>query len=113
MFPAITGKRSYQIARLDQIGMACGDRTRGDSKVIQTNWVSAAGADIDAVEKEMAAYLSCKYAVGRSCGPASLHLAAKLRKKPLPSIVSVWCAWTQQPRSMKLVGFWTLSRACA
>ena len=36
------------------------------------------GTNIDAVENEMAAYLGMKYAVGLSCGTASLHLATKL-----------------------------------
>ena len=55
-----------------------GDEQRWVDEAIQTNWVSTVGANIDAVEKEMAAYLGCKYAVGLSCGTASLHLATKL-----------------------------------
>ena len=45
---------------------------------IQTNWVSTVGANINAVEDEIAAYVGCKYAVGLSSGTASLHLATKL-----------------------------------
>lgn len=55
-----------------------GDEQRWVDEAIQTNWVSTVGANIDAVEKEMAAYLGCKYAVGLSCGTAALHLATKL-----------------------------------
>ena len=55
-----------------------GDEQRWVDEAIQTNWVSTVGANIDAVEKEMAEYLGCKYAVGLSCGTASLHLATKL-----------------------------------
>lgn len=45
---------------------------------IQTNWVSTVGANIDAIEKEVADYIGVKYAVGLSCGTAALHLATKL-----------------------------------
>lgn len=55
-----------------------GDEQRWVDEAIQTNWVSTVGANIDAVEKEMAAYIGCKYAVGLSCGTAALHLATKL-----------------------------------
>ena len=55
-----------------------GDEQRWVDEAIQTNWVSTVGANIDAVEKEMAECLGCKYAVGLSCGTASLHLATKL-----------------------------------
>lgn len=55
-----------------------GDEQRWMDEAIQTNWVSTVGANIDAVEREMTAYLGCKYAVGLSCGTASLHMATKL-----------------------------------
>ncbi|MBR3016904.1 MAG: DegT/DnrJ/EryC1/StrS family aminotransferase [Clostridia bacterium] len=55
-----------------------GDEQRWVDEAIQTNWVSTVGANIDAVEKEMAAYIGSKYAVGLSCGTAALHLATKL-----------------------------------
>lgn len=45
--------------------------------------MSTIGANIDAVEKEMASYLGCKYAEGLSCGTASLHLATKLAGEKL------------------------------
>lgn len=60
-----------------------GDEQRWVDEAIQTNWVSTVGANIDAVEKEMASYLGCKYAVGLSCGTASLHLATKLAGEKL------------------------------
>ena len=47
-------------------------------EAIRTNWVSTVGANINAVEKEMAEYIGVKYAVGLSCGTAALHLATKL-----------------------------------
>ena len=50
---------------------------------IQTNWVSTVGANINEVEKQMAKYIGCKYAVGLSCGTAALHLATKLAGEKL------------------------------
>ena len=55
-----------------------GEEQRWVDEAIETNWVSTTGANIDAVEKQMAEYLGCKYAVGLSCGTAALHLATKL-----------------------------------
>lgn len=55
-----------------------GDEQRWVDEAIQTNWVSTVGANIDAVEKEMAAYIGSKYTVGLSCDTAALHLATKL-----------------------------------
>ena len=45
--------------------------------------MSTVGANIDAVEKDMAEYIGVKYAVGFSCGTAALHLAAKLAGEKL------------------------------
>ena len=55
-----------------------GEEQHWVDEAIRTNWVSTVGANIDTVEKEMAAYIGCKYAVGLSCGTAALHLATKL-----------------------------------
>lgn len=52
-------------------------------EAIRTNWVSTVGANINEVEKQMAEYLGCKYAVGLSCGTAALHLATKLAGEKL------------------------------
>ena len=52
-------------------------------EAIRTNWVSTVGANINAVEKEMAEYIGVKYAVGLSCGTAALHLATKLAGEKL------------------------------
>ena len=60
-----------------------GDEQRWVDEAIQTNWVSTVGANINEVEKQMAEYLGCKYAVGLSCGTASLHLATKLAGEKL------------------------------
>ena len=55
-----------------------GDEQRWVDEAIQTNWVSTVGQNIDEVEKAIAAYVGCRYAVGLSAGTAALHLATKL-----------------------------------
>ncbi|MCR4615251.1 MAG: aminotransferase class I/II-fold pyridoxal phosphate-dependent enzyme [Clostridiales bacterium] len=45
---------------------------------IDKNWVTTAGENINEVEKSIAELTGCKYAVGLSCGTASLHLCVKL-----------------------------------
>lgn len=55
----------------------------GIDEAIRTNWVSTVGANINEVEKQMAEYVGCKYAVGLSCGTAALHLATKLAGEKL------------------------------
>ena len=56
-----------------------GDEQRQVDKVIQTNWISTVGANINEVEKQIADYIDVKYAVVLSAGTAALHLATKLR----------------------------------
>ena len=60
-----------------------GEEQKWVDEAIRTNWVSTVGANIDAVEKEMAEYVGVKYAVGLSCGTAALHLATKLAGEKL------------------------------
>ncbi|MBR4587112.1 MAG: DegT/DnrJ/EryC1/StrS family aminotransferase [Lachnospiraceae bacterium] len=60
-----------------------GDEQKWVDEAILTNWVSTVGANIDAVEQQMAEYIGCKYAVGLSCGTAALHLAVKLAAEKL------------------------------
>lgn len=55
-----------------------GDEQRWVDEAIRTNWVSTVGANIDAVEREIAAYVGVRYAVALSAGTAALHLATKL-----------------------------------
>ena len=55
-----------------------GDEQRWVDEAIQTNWVSTVGANIDEVEKIVAAKIGRKYAVGLSAGTAALHLAIRL-----------------------------------
>ncbi len=60
-----------------------GDEQKWVDDAISTNWVSTVGQNIDEVEKDMAKYLGCKYAVGLSCGTAALHMATKLAGEKL------------------------------
>lgn len=55
-----------------------GDEQQWVDEAIQTNWVSTVGANINEIEKQIASYVGCKYAVGLSCGTAALHLATRL-----------------------------------
>lgn len=43
----------------------------------QKNWITTAGDNIRAIEREVAKFSGCKYAVALSCGTAALHLAVK------------------------------------
>lgn len=60
-----------------------GDEQRWVDDAIQTNWVSTVGRNIDEVEKQIAEYAGCTYAVGLSAGTAALHLATKLAGEKL------------------------------
>lgn len=60
-----------------------GDEQRWVDEAIQTNWVSTVGVNINEVEKAVAEYIGCQYAVGLSAGTAALHLATKLAGEKL------------------------------
>ncbi len=60
-----------------------GEEQRWVDEAIRTNWVSTVGANIDAVEAEMAKYVGANYAVGLSCGTAALHMATRLAAEKL------------------------------
>ena len=55
-----------------------GDELKYMTEAFETNWMSTVGANIDAVEKEIAEKIGVKYAVALATGTASLHLAVKL-----------------------------------
>ena len=50
---------------------------------IKKNWVSTVGENINEIEKQVAHYVGCSYAVALSAGTASLHLATKLAGEKL------------------------------
>ena len=60
-----------------------GDEIKYVTEAYETNWMSTVGANINEVEKQVAGYVGCKYAVALSCGTASLHLATKLAGEKL------------------------------
>lgn len=60
-----------------------GEEQHWVDEAIRTNWVSTVGANIDAVEKQLAEYVDVKYTVGLSCGTSALHLATKLAGEKL------------------------------
>lgn len=60
-----------------------GDEQKWVDKAIQTNWVSTVGENINVIERQIAEYIGCKYAVALSCGTAALHLATKLAGEKL------------------------------
>ena len=60
-----------------------GEEQKWVDDAIQTNWVSTVGANINEVEKQIAAYIGVNYAVALSAGTAALHLATKLAGETL------------------------------
>ena len=60
-----------------------GDEQHWVDEAIRTNWVSTVGENINEVERQIAAYIGCGYAVGLSAGTAALHLATKLAGEKL------------------------------
>ena len=60
-----------------------GDEQRFVDEAIRTNWVSTVGANINDIEKEIAQFVGCQYAVALSSGTAALHLATKLAAERL------------------------------
>ena len=55
-----------------------GDEQRFIDEAIRDGWVSTLGANITAIEKELAEFVGVKYAVALASGTAALHLATKL-----------------------------------
>ena len=72
-----------------------GDEQKWVDEAIKTNWVSTVGANINEVEKQVAEYVGCKYAVALSCGTASLHLAIKLAGERLYGMPKPNCGTLQ------------------
>lgn len=60
-----------------------GEEQRWVDEAIRTNWVSTVGENINEIEKQIAEYIGCKYAVALSSGTAALHLATKLAGEKL------------------------------
>ncbi len=60
-----------------------GEEQRWVDEAIRTNWVSTVGENINEIERQLAEYIGCKYAVALSSGTAALHLATKLAGEKL------------------------------
>jgi len=60
-----------------------GDEQKWVNDAFVKNWITTAGENINEVEKMVAEYVGCRYAVALSCGTASLHLAVKLAGESL------------------------------
>ena len=72
-----------------------GDEQKWVDEAITTNWVSTVGANINEIEKQIAEYVGCKYAVGLSCGTAALHMAIKLAGEKLYGMPKPNCGTLQ------------------
>lgn len=46
-------------------------------EAFKSNWMSTVGANIDAIERQVAEYVGCEHAVALATGTAALHLAMK------------------------------------
>ncbi len=55
-----------------------GEEIKYVKEAYDTNWLSTVGENINELERLVAEYVGCKYAVALSAGTAALHLATKL-----------------------------------
>ena len=55
-----------------------GDEQRYVQEAFDTNWVAPLGPNVNAFEKEIAAYTQCGYAAALDSGTAAIHLSLKL-----------------------------------
>ena len=69
-----------------------GDEQFFIKEAFDTNWVAPLGHNVDEFEKEMAAYVGCKYAAALNAGTAALHLAIKLAFRELGGPSEVLCS---------------------
>lgn len=72
-----------------------GDELRWVQDAFEKNWITTAGENVNECEKLVAEKVGCKYAVGLSCGTASLHLAIKLAGEKLYGMPKPNCGTLQ------------------
>ena len=60
-----------------------GDEQRWVADAFEKNWITTAGENVNECERMAQELIGCNYAVGLSCGTASLHLAIKLAGEKL------------------------------
>ena len=65
-----------------------GEEQQFIQEAFDTNWVAPLGPNVDAFEKEMAAYTGCGHAAALSAGTAAVHLSLKL----LDIQQGMWCS---------------------
>lgn len=66
-----------------------GDEQGWVNDAFEKNWITTAGENVNEVERLIAEYVGCKYAVALSCGTAALHMATKLAGEHLYGIPKV------------------------
>ena len=81
--PRFTGIEPFERKCMLSSPTMHGDEQRWVDEAIQTNWVTTAGKNINEIERKIAEYIGCKYAVALSAGTAALHLATKLAGEKL------------------------------
>ncbi len=60
-----------------------GEELQYMTEAYTTNWMSTVGANINAIEEEIASFVGVKYAVALASGTSALHLATKLAGEAL------------------------------
>lgn len=55
-----------------------GEEQKYVQEAFDTNWVAPLGPNVNAFEKEMAAYTSCGHAAALASGTAAIHMALRL-----------------------------------
>lgn len=60
-----------------------GEEQKWITDAFEKNWITTAGENVNEVERIVAEYVGCKYAIALSCGTASLHLCTKLAGESL------------------------------
>ncbi|MDE5935797.1 MAG: DegT/DnrJ/EryC1/StrS family aminotransferase [Ruminococcus sp.] len=72
-----------------------GEEIKYVTEAYNTNWMSTIGENINEVEKMVADYVGCKYAVALASGTSSLHLSVKLAGEKLYGQPKVNCGALQ------------------
>lgn len=73
-----------------------GDEQKWVTDAFEKNWITTAGENINEVERLVAEYVECRYAVALSCGTAALHLAVKLAGERLYGQAKPNCGTLQE-----------------
>ena len=55
-----------------------GEEQKFVQEAFDANWITTAGANVNALEEEISEYIGCSHAVALASGTSALHLAVKL-----------------------------------